>query len=317
MNSTRATGILVLALLLISQAAMAGNISVADHGPTAIVPVAIEGARAVGDDCTDPIVIPGLPYSDMNQTNCGRGNHYEDTCLGWWDAGEDIVYEFTLAAMTFVKITVDPQGTRYGSILIDDTCPADLDCIAFFEGAGYGPMVMDLALEAGTYYLMIDSWPPPECLPAFDLTVEEFVPPCAEAIDLQIQSLTTFEINTCGGGADLSPTNGCTGFAVGAPSEDLEYKIYLTAGETFAVNLTGEDVYQYDAAIYLLADCLDMDSCVAGGDDHENFSYEVEADGWYYLIVDGVSGCGTATVTIDSPVGAELNSWGTVKSMYR
>ena len=156
-----------------------------------------------------------------------------------------------------------------GWILIDDSCPADLTCNGFYQGEGYGVKVMNLALEAGTYYIMIDSWPPPACVPAFDLTIEEFVPPCADAIDLQIQSLASFEINTCGGGADLSPTNGCTGFTVGAPSEDLEYKIYLEAGETFSVSLTGEDVYEYDAAIYLLTDCLDMDSCVAGGDDHE------------------------------------------------
>lgn len=316
MTTTKATGILFL-LLLISQPAFAGKIVGSNHGPTEFIPLSVEGAATVGDDCTDPIMIPGLPYTDTNQANCGRGNNYDATCLGWWDAGEDIVYEFTLAAMTFVKITVDPLGTRYVGILVDDACPPGLDCNSIFLGEGTGVKVMNLKLEAGTYYIMIDSWPPPACVPAFNLTVEEFVPPCANAIDLQIQSLAVFDINTCGAGADLSPTNSCTGFPQGALSEDLEYKIYLAEGETFAVTLTGEDVYTYDASIYLLTDCLDMDSCVAGGDDHEVFSYVAESDGWYYLIIDGVSGCGPATVSIDAPVSTEINSWGTVKSMYR
>ncbi len=317
MTTIKATGILLFLLLLISQPAFAGKIVGANHGPTEIVPLSPEGTTAMGDDCTDPIVIPGLPYTDTNQTNCGRGNNYDATCLGWWDAGEDIVYEFTLAAMTYVKISLDPLGTRYVGILVDDTCPADLSCNAIFQGEGTGVKVMNLALEAGTYFIMIDSWPPPACTPAFNLTLEEFVPPCADAIDLQIQSLPIFDINTCGGGADLSPTNSCTGFTVGAPSEDLEYKIHLAEGETFSVVLTGEDVYTYDASIYLLTDCLDMDSCVAGGDDPENFSYVAEAAGWYYLIIDGVSGCGPATVMIEAPVATEVHSWGLVKSIYR
>jgi len=317
MKTARTMGVIVFSMILVCQAAFAARTGRTDHGPTVVVPLAIEGAAAIGDDCTDPIVIPGLPYSDPGQTNCGRGNNYDGTCLGFWDEGEDIVYEFTLTAMTFVKITLDPLGTRYVGILVDDACPPDLDCRAAYQGEGDGVKELNLALEAGTYYIMIESWPPPACVPAYNLTVAEFVPPCADAIDLQVQGLPSFDIDTCGGGADLSPTNSCTGFETGAPSEDLEYKTYLTAGELLSVSLTGEDVLAYDASIYLLTDCLDMTSCVAGGDDHETFSYVAENEGWYYLIIDGVTGCGTATVTIDAPVPTEGISWGAVKSMYR
>jgi hypothetical protein len=44
------------------------------------VPLTPEGmTRAVGDDCTNPIVISTLPFYDEN-TTIGRGNTYDETC---------------------------------------------------------------------------------------------------------------------------------------------------------------------------------------------------------------------------------------------
>ena len=53
-------------------------------------------SAATGDDCTDPIIInlPGdLPFSDLRQTNCGRLDDYDATCMGYYDGGEDIIDE--------------------------------------------------------------------------------------------------------------------------------------------------------------------------------------------------------------------------------
>jgi len=310
--------LVMLALLVGLTFAYAAEKPEAEHGPTAIVPVAPEGSRAVGDDCTDPIVISSLPYSDLNQTNCGRGNTYFDTCLGSYDGGEDIIYRLDLAAETTVNITMDPLGTTWTGIALDDVCPPDGTCIDVVTGSAATPRTILRTLAAGSYYIMIDTWPSPNCIPAFNLTVEEAVPypnpTCETAIDIQEQGLVSWDVDNCGSGADYSPTNGCTGYA--ANGQDAVWKIYLQTGETFTVALTNES---YDASLYLLTDCADMNSCVAGGDDPEEFSYVAAADGWYSLLVDGYAAgaCGTSTITILSPVATQAARWSTVKSMFR
>jgi hypothetical protein len=179
-------------------------------------------------------------------------------------------------------------------------------------------VISALDLAPGSYYILVDTWPAPACIPDFDLSVTYPVtyanPICELAIDLQQQGQTAFPVYTCGALSDYSPANGCTGYA--ASGEDAVWKIHLEAGQIFGATLTAAD---YDAAIYVLTDCADMYSCVAGGDDPETFTYLATAEGWYYLVVDGyqAGGCGNSVLTIESPVAQATTNWGDVKGMYR
>jgi hypothetical protein len=134
-------------------------------------PVATEG-----DNCAMPIQVnlPGdMPYSDLNQYTCGRGNHYNETCLGSYDGGEDIIYWLNVTEACDVDILLDPKGTTYTGILIDDTCPADNTCIAYHTNSGSDPHGLSAVhLEPGSYYIMIDTYPSPDCIPDFDLTID-------------------------------------------------------------------------------------------------------------------------------------------------
>ncbi len=140
------------------------------HGPTAKLPV--ESGRAVGDDCSNPIVIGALPYTDVN-TNCGRGNTYQETCLGSYDGGEDIVYQLVLTEAKNIEINLATTGTWTG-VLITTECPIGMNCVNFITGSS-GPKTLVTDLVAGTYYIMIDTWPTPNCID-FTLTVKENVP---------------------------------------------------------------------------------------------------------------------------------------------
>ncbi len=130
-----------------------------------------------GDDCTDPIIVDAFPFEDLEQTTCGRGNNYENTCLGGFDTGEDIHYQFTLTEKQVVTITMDPKGTGWTGMLLTDQCPPPgTDCIAPSTGST-GIREIEQILEAGTYYIMISTWPTPDCIPDFDLTITTEDPP--------------------------------------------------------------------------------------------------------------------------------------------
>ncbi|MBE0637300.1 MAG: T9SS type A sorting domain-containing protein [Bacteroidales bacterium] len=160
------------------------------HGPGVVVPPSIEGSsKAAGDDCVTPIEILSLPFTDAGQTTTGRGNDYWETCLNDFDGGEDIIYELELTSATTIQIMIDPKGTIRTGVAISDGCPLSSTCLGlsydFNSGAPHG---FTVALDAGIYYIMVDTWPNPASIPDFDLTVVEAATvandDCEDAIDL-------------------------------------------------------------------------------------------------------------------------------------
>ncbi len=132
-------------------------------------------APTPGDNCTDPIVVTlpaQLPYSDENHT-CGRLDDYNATCLGSYDGGEDIIYQLDVTEDGTYGINLDPLGTTWTGILIDNACPPNpTTCIATSTMGGSTPHGFPaINLTAGTYYIMIDTWPSPTCISDFMLTI--------------------------------------------------------------------------------------------------------------------------------------------------
>jgi hypothetical protein len=130
-----------------------------------------------GNDCSDPIVVTipdDLPYVDAGQTTCERINDYDMTCLGYYDGGEDIIYELTVTMGIVVDILLDPLGIAWTGICIDNVCPPGDPCMYSSTSSSGDPHgLYGVPLEPGTYYIMVDTWPSPDCIPAFDLTITE------------------------------------------------------------------------------------------------------------------------------------------------
>jgi hypothetical protein len=132
----------------------------------------------VGDNCSAPIVVnlpAQLPYSDLGQTTCGKGHDYDYmTCLNPYDGGEDIIYQLSVASPMNVNIVLNPYSDAWTGIAIDVACPPGSPCMAYATNSGasvYG--LYGIHLEPGTYYIMIDTWPSPDCIAVFDLTITE------------------------------------------------------------------------------------------------------------------------------------------------
>lgn len=124
-----------------------------------------------GDDCNNTASI-SVPGSDAN-TTCGRGDVYRDTCLGLYDGGEDMMYEFVLSAETCINAYLSAD-TDYLGLAIDDSCPLDPTTCLGSNTCGYNVFetsIEALTLQAGTYYIQVDTWEPPDCITNFDLTI--------------------------------------------------------------------------------------------------------------------------------------------------
>ena len=189
-----------------------------------------------GDNCNFPLEIsisgPGFaPYVDNNYT-CGRGNFTSSTCLSLYDGGEDIFYEITVGVTANCLFTLDPQGTTYTGMALGASCPPPgttySNCLAEAHGSSSAPKSFVYELTPGTYYLMIDTWPAPDCIPAFTLTIEELIPQpgdnCSDPIKVNLPSDAPYQDigqTTCGRIDDYDQT--CMSYYDGG--EDILYEV--------------------------------------------------------------------------------------------
>lgn len=129
-----------------------------------------------GDNCSNPIVIGfgsgDLPYTLADQYNCGRLNHYSETCLGSYDGGEDVIIEFVPTENMTLDITLDPKTTTWSGIAVDDACPPAATCMGYVGNSSGDPKtIYNVSVTAGvSYFLMVDTYPSPDCIPDFDVT---------------------------------------------------------------------------------------------------------------------------------------------------
>jgi parallel beta-helix repeat protein len=132
-----------------------------------------------GFDCWNPIPVnlpADVPYSNTN-TTCGKINYYSETCLGSYDEGQDILYQLNVSTSgVFVDISLTSNASWVG-MCIDENCPPDLSCINMCTSYGSACSMTNVYLPTGTYYLMIDTWPLPDCIPQFTLNI---TPVCSQ-----------------------------------------------------------------------------------------------------------------------------------------
>ncbi|MBU1920541.1 fibronectin type III domain-containing protein, partial [bacterium] len=250
--------------------------------------------NTVGKTCDHPIEIEGL-VSLTNQTTCGMVNDYENTCLGVYDGGEDVIYRWTVTQENTYRITLDPLGTSWTGIVLDDHCPPDAsDCIAFSASFSGTHELRCLNLTPGTYYIMVDTWPSPNCIPAFDLTIELGDPPPVNS--------------SCEAAEPLAVPGSIQGTTLCAPyanvpacpdpvtSRGVWYSVMGTGNTLTATTCNAYTNFDTRLSVYACG-CAEL-ICVDGNDDDAACPYTTllstvswcSAPGQEYLIL--VHGCG-------------------------
>jgi hypothetical protein len=252
-----------------------------------------------GGSCADPFLLSlgsgDLPYTEAGLTTCGMGDLYSETCLGYYDGGEDFIMELTLTEALVLNITLDPD-VNYTGISIDDECPdTDESCIATstmgYSGGAHSMVLVDLA--AGTYWIMVDTWPSPDCIPSFDLIIEvaEGLGPGNDCSDPFVVKLPDdmvagefVDVNTtCGRVDDYDQT--CLGSYDGG--EDMIYMLDVGATGTYNFVLSSSSTWK---GMSIDDECPDADeTCLyeetASSGDVSILGVELTA-GYYYIQID-------------------------------
>ena len=225
--------------------------------------------------------------SDMlSQTNCGLGNFYSETCLDLYDGGEDIIYELTVTGDWVVDITLDPKGTTYTGLLVSDVCPPTTACLDFSTNSGGTAHGIEaLSLTAGTYYIMVDTWPAPDCIPDFDLTISEWVPSYCNSNFTSV----TYEYIT---NVTFGTINNTSAGTIGGPVDYTAQSTDVQQGGTYPISVTIEaDASDY---VYVWIDW--------------NQNFILDDAGEQYTVVSSTSLPGPHTINIDVPAGATLGN---------
>jgi hypothetical protein len=212
-----------------------------------------------GDDCTLPVLVT-IPadltpeYVDTN-TTCGRGNDYADTCLGSYDGGEDILYEVTVTEDICLDFSLETNASWTG-IAIDDTCPPDATCIAVATSSAASKSILGVELTPGTYTVMIDTWPTPDCIDSLTLTISECAGPpvndgCTNGLPVT-DGTPAVEADNCGATEPDDTEVSCELFANGT-SHDVWYE--YTATCTGTITMDTENSVQGDTNLAVFDAC--------------------------------------------------------------
>lgn len=134
---------------------------------------------SVGDNCENPIIVEGLPYTTSDDTanyfddysgipgeSCGSNFNYLN--------GDDVVYAYTPTEDTSVNISLTP-GATYSGIFVYENCEdIGVNCVAGVANSTTEERLIEEFNVVGnqTYYIVISTWALPQST-SYDLSITE------------------------------------------------------------------------------------------------------------------------------------------------
>ncbi|MCK4660216.1 MAG: proprotein convertase P-domain-containing protein [Phycisphaerae bacterium] len=242
-----------------------------------------------GDNCGNPIVVTlplDLDYADSN-TTCGRGNDYEDTCLGYYDSGEDIIYKLVVTEDVCVDITVAAADVeaRFG-VAIDGVCPPGNPCMDYVIWPWPDPAVLKgLNLTVGTYYVMVDTYAYYDPCTTFDLTITPCPagPPndfCADAIDITATPYSDLGVDVPNATDDANVDPSCDTYSNSEANNGVWYTYTPSVDCDATITVSGLDTV---TSLWTGADCDNLTQF--GCEDDQTSVWNLTAGTKYWIVV--------------------------------
>jgi hypothetical protein len=274
--------------------------------------------------------------ADYNPTSTG--------CTGNSLVGPDSVYAITLAPGQLVEATVKSLDTFNSPAIyfVSDCSDVTTTCLegqagtndqvtfGYYSAAGETVyMVVDTQYSTRDSFILDIAFKTPDCVPAtalcsgpdtlstcnsyglyedtqcyFGCAAGACAPApnelCSGAIDVGLGASFQGDIGLYTN--DYNPlSTGCTGWAAVGP--DATYVVTAPAGDVVQVDLTMD----FNADLYIVTDCADITTCLAGDDAYDSTSLTVVSTGVpLYIIVDSYSA--TASGAYELTVGVQTPS---------
>lgn len=239
-----------------------------------------------------------LPYS-YSGTTCGFNNNYANAGMcgqTLYGPGDDFLFQLniTIAPATY-NIAIGGAGT-YKSVSVFSGCPSPTNnptnCVGTmfttgFSTTGAGNFTFP---SVGTYYIMVDEWPAPQC-GAFTLNISP-PPTCPGGLGTGVINVPALPYasgagTTCGAGDDLISANvsacGSTSYFTG---EDQVFRFTPTASGNVTITLTSGGSY---TGLMLYDGCPFTANCIGSSQDFngsKSLVACVNAGTTYYLVLD-------------------------------
>lgn len=276
---------------------------------------------------TGNVAIASLPYSSGAGTTCGAGNDLTSVNTNpcgstFYLDGEDKVFIFTPASTGTVTITLNAPSASYTALNLYNGCPLTGQpgtCVANSQSST-GSKTLTVCLQAGTtYYLILDTWPAPSCVPFNDLTISAPVPAGACATGngtVNVASLpyTSNSRTTCGKTDDFTTTNtiACGSTFYNGAEDEVFIFTPSTSGQT-TISLTSASswvgITLFDGCPLVTSCSGTAGTCVAFAQSSagsQSMCVNVIAGHTYYLVVDQFPSpycIPSYNISISAPVG--------------
>lgn len=206
--------------------------------------------------CATAVAIPAIPFNSGALTTCGSGDDYGVGTLfnTSYGGGEDYVFSYTVTAAP-QTINLALTGTQtYTIASVHTACPpTNANSIgAAVTGSsttGNGNVTFT---ANGTYYIIIDTWPTPNC-GTFTLNLTPGIAPpvndiCSGAITVPVNTSCSFTNYNTAGATDNNETGDCT------TGEERSVWFKFVATQTNAT-VTVDGGVGFDAVIAALNNC--------------------------------------------------------------
>lgn len=264
-----------------------------------------------GDPCTgDPNSICVLDPTEGDRY-CLKNCTDNTGCRPGYQCEAGIFGSDQSACNIINQCDVDGCNDTTGDYYCDSANPSDTERLCWLDACDPNPCITlpnstgECTNSVEDYLCVCDSgylWT------AGSSTCELFV---CDAEDLGAFTGTTIsrEVNSCTDDSawSYSPaTIDCTGY--NALGQEVVFSLDVTSGQAIRVTMTPTGGNSQDSVLYLIGTCDDFDAatCLAGVDatlngEPETLTYTPTTDGTIYIVADAYSGCGTLTVTVQTP----------------
>ena len=228
-------------------------------------------------------------------------------CTGFSSNGLDRVYQVQLQTYDQLAVQLTPSSSYDPSIYLVSACNAlETNCVAGSDrGTGQNENIQPITEQAGTYFLVIDSFAANSFGTGVLTANINRGDTCDDAYVVP-KGTSQFRGTTVGYNADYgrtTATNSCTNWSQSGP--DTVFRIELDPNETLTASLDSSiSGTTWDAALYLISDCSQSEtSCLTGEDNgnpeavtYQNTGTQTET---YFLIVDSFLASRSGTFELD------------------